>query len=48
VDSIVRFQFLTAASMKLRVFWDVTPCSQVEVEGRFRGEYCLNHKGDES
>jgi hypothetical protein len=24
---IVRFQVLTAASMKLRIFWDVLPCS---------------------
>jgi hypothetical protein len=23
----VRFQVLTAASMKLRIFWDVLPCS---------------------
>jgi hypothetical protein len=30
----VRFQVLTAASMKLRVFWDVTPCSH-EVDRRF-------------
>jgi hypothetical protein len=39
----VRFQVLTAASMKLRVFWDVVPCSQVDVDRRFRGAYCLHH-----
>jgi hypothetical protein len=27
----VRFQVLTAASMKFRVFWDVAPCNHVEV-----------------
>jgi hypothetical protein len=27
----VRFQVLKAASMKFRVFWDVAPCSHVEV-----------------
>jgi hypothetical protein len=27
----VRFQFLTAASMKATVFWDVASCSLVEV-----------------
>jgi hypothetical protein len=27
----VRFQILTAASMKFRVFWAVSPCSHVEV-----------------
>jgi hypothetical protein len=24
----------------------VAPCSLVEVDGRFRGEYCLHHQGD--
>jgi hypothetical protein len=27
----VRFQVLTAAKMKMTVFWDVAPCSVVEV-----------------
>jgi hypothetical protein len=35
----VRFQVLMAASMKFRVFWDVAPCSHVEVERRFRVAY---------
>jgi hypothetical protein len=26
-NSYVRFQVLTAANMKLRIFWDVLPCS---------------------
>jgi hypothetical protein len=30
-----------------RVFWDVDPCSHVEVDRRFRGAYCLHHQGDE-
>jgi hypothetical protein len=38
-------QVLTAASMKFRVFWDVAPCSHVEVDRRFRGAYCLHHQG---
>jgi hypothetical protein len=33
----VRFQVLTATSMKFRVFWDVAPCSHVDVNRRFRG-----------
>jgi hypothetical protein len=41
----VRFQVLTAASMKFRGFWDVAPCSHVEVNRRFRGAYCLHHQG---
>jgi hypothetical protein len=27
-----RFQVLTAASMKFRVFWDVAPCNQVDAD----------------
>jgi hypothetical protein len=33
----MRFQVLTVASMKFRVFWDVAQCSQVEVDRHFRG-----------
>jgi hypothetical protein len=43
----VRFQVLTAASMKFRfVFWDVLPC-KIIVDRRFRGTCCLHHQGDE-
>jgi hypothetical protein len=31
----------------VRVFWDVAPFSQVEVDGRFRGAYCL-HQGNKN
>jgi hypothetical protein len=43
----VRFQVLTAASMKYRVFWDVAPCSHVEVDRRFVGAYCPHHRPDD-
>jgi hypothetical protein len=33
-------------SMKKTAFWDVILCS-LEVEQRFRGEYCLHHQGDD-
>jgi hypothetical protein len=33
--------------MKLRVFWDVAPCSHIEVDQRFRGAYCLRHRRDD-
>jgi hypothetical protein len=40
----VRFQVLTAASMKFRfVFWDVLPC-KITVDRRFRGTCCLHHQ----
>jgi hypothetical protein len=40
----VRFQVLTAARMKMAVFWVVAPCSLVEVYRRFRGSRCLQHQ----
>jgi hypothetical protein len=36
INNYVRFQVLTAASVKFRVFWDVAPCSHIEVDRRFR------------
>jgi hypothetical protein len=44
---LVRFQVLTAASMKMAVFWVVAPCSLVEVYRRFRGACYLHHQVDE-
>jgi hypothetical protein len=32
--------------MKMAVFWDVAPCSLVEIYRRFRGSCCLHHQGD--
>jgi hypothetical protein len=31
---------------KMTVFWDVAPCSLVQIDRRFRGAYCLLHQGD--
>jgi hypothetical protein len=31
--------------MKIIAFWDIAPCSLVEIDRRFRGVYCL-HQGD--
>jgi hypothetical protein len=41
-DRFVRFQVFVAASMKVTFFWDIAPCSLVEVDRRFRGAYCLH------
>jgi tryptophan-rich sensory protein len=38
-EIFVRFEVLTAASMKMVVFWFVAPCSLVEVYRRIRGAY---------
>jgi hypothetical protein len=43
----VRFQVLTAVSMKVAVFWPVVQCSLVEVYRRFRGPCCPHHQGDD-
>jgi hypothetical protein len=32
--------------LKFRVFWDVAPCSEIDVDRRFRGAYCLHYQGD--
>jgi hypothetical protein len=32
--------------MDLTVFWDVVPCSLVEIDRRFKGAYCHHHQGD--
>jgi hypothetical protein len=34
--------------MKMRDFWDTSPCSLVEAGQQFRGVYCLHHQGDDS
>jgi hypothetical protein len=39
----VRVQILTAAVMKMTVFWGIASCSLVEIDRRFRDAYCLNH-----
>jgi hypothetical protein len=31
----------------MAVFWDVAPCSPVEVYRRFRGGCCLHHQDDD-
>jgi hypothetical protein len=43
----VRLEVLTAASMKMAIFWAVAPCSLVEVFRRFGGACCFHHQGDE-
>jgi hypothetical protein len=31
--------------MQMTVFYDVAPCSLVEIGRRFRDAYCLHHQG---
>jgi hypothetical protein len=44
--NLIRFGFIIAASMKMRVFWYIDPCSLVEVDRHFRCAYYLHHQGD--
>jgi hypothetical protein len=37
----LKFQFLTAKSMKFTVFWDVMPCSLIHVYRRFGYAYFI-------
>jgi hypothetical protein len=43
----VRFQVITAAITKMTVFWDVSPCSLVEVYLSLRGSNYLHHRPDD-
>jgi hypothetical protein len=40
-NSLVRFQVLMAASMKMAAFWDIASCCLVKVDRRFRGTYFI-------
>jgi hypothetical protein len=42
---LVGLEVLTAASMKMAVFWIVAPCSLVEVYRHFIGACCVHHQG---
>jgi hypothetical protein len=37
----VRFHVLTATSVNMAVFWDVTACSLIHIDRRFRRAYYL-------
>jgi hypothetical protein len=38
---IVGFEVLTEVVMKSTIFWDITPCSPLNINRRFGGTYCL-------
>jgi hypothetical protein len=39
---VARLQVLTAACMKMTVFWSVELCNLAEIDQHFRGAYCLD------
>jgi hypothetical protein len=40
----VRFQVLTASSIKVTVFWDLASCSLIEINRSSRSAYCIHHQ----
>jgi hypothetical protein len=38
----------TTTNLKITAFWNIAPCSLVEVYRRFRRTYCLHHRDYES
>jgi hypothetical protein len=41
-----RVEVLTAVKTQVKVFWAMTPCSDVVGCQRFRGPCCLHHHGE--
>jgi hypothetical protein len=37
---------LTAASMKMAIFWVITPCRLEEIHQQFTGTCCFHYRGD--
>jgi hypothetical protein len=44
-NCIVGIEILTAVVMKSTIFWDITPCSPLEVNRRFGGTYRFHLQG---
>jgi hypothetical protein len=44
--NIVRFEFLATVTSKITVFWDLTPCSLVDVYQNFAGTCCNHFQGE--
>jgi hypothetical protein len=47
-DCHIRTTSHTFLDLKMAVFWDVTPCSLVDVERYFRETDCRHHQGNEN
>jgi hypothetical protein len=39
-QGLVTFHVLKTARVKITAFWDIAPCSLIEVDRHFRGMYC--------
>jgi hypothetical protein len=47
VNSVERVAVWKHVRMNMAVFWDVAPCSLVEIGRRFTGTFCLHHQREE-
>jgi hypothetical protein len=47
LSSVIFRKILSNKMFKTAFFWDVAPCSQVDVNERFRYAYCFHHQGNE-
>jgi hypothetical protein len=41
IKVVLGFEVFTAVAMKSNIFWDMTPCSPLSYNRRYRGEFCL-------
>jgi hypothetical protein len=41
---LTNFNTLKNSYLKMTVFWDVAPCSLIEIDQCFRGAYCFHHQ----
>jgi hypothetical protein len=48
IGLIMMMMMMIAASIKMAVFWDVAPCSLVEIDRRFRSSCYIHHQGQHS
>jgi hypothetical protein len=48
VNDQVKFQMLTIASIRKKVFRDIAPCSVTQANRRLRRAYSFRHYGDDS
>jgi hypothetical protein len=40
-ETLVRLEMFSAVIIKIIIFWNVTPCSLLEMYRRFGGTFCL-------
>jgi hypothetical protein len=44
-SSLSGVSFASRPKLNMTIIWDIVTCSLVEIDRRFRGAYCLHHRG---